>query len=257
MLVSKKQIFFYFLIGLFLISRPVQARVFMFEEETVAPFLKLRTGVSSIGTTPYRWQSATTYGGDKVDLMYGGEFGVYFRGPRLGLSLGVLVQSFDPVTGGKGFNASGTSLYSVDLSGIAYGPQVTFDYQLSKTEIYLWKLQVGGGYQYAKFDSTYTMTTTGQSLVGGQSQITETYKQEVPYVLLAISTEFKMSGTTTLSITGGYHYSFNKKWNYAGGGLNFAGTHQQGDSVTFEDSSTRPIDWSYPFLQMGFHFYTH
>ncbi len=227
----------------------------MFEEETVAPFLKLRTGVSSMGNAPFRWQSASQYSGDDVDLVYGGEFGVYLRTQGVGVSLGVLVHTFDPVTGAQGLNASGNRLYTVDVEGLAYGPQVVFDFHLTSTKSYLWKLMLGGGYQFAKLESSYNFTVTGQALVGGQSQLMETYKQEAPFALLAIGTEFHMSGTTTLSVTAGYHYSFSQEWKYDGGGQNFAGAHSQGDSVVFEDASAKNIDWSYPFLQVGFHFY--
>lgn len=187
--------------------------------------------------------------------MYGGEFGVYFRTSHFGLALGVLVHTFDPIAGGKGFNGASTQLYSVDVEGLAYGPQLAFDIQFAKTETYMWKLIFGGGYQFAKLESTYNFTATGQPLVGGLSQVTESYKQEAPFALLALSTEFMFSGTTTISVTAGYHYSFSQDWKYGEGGQNFAGGHSQGGDVVFEDSTMKPIDWSYPFLQVGFNFY--
>lgn len=240
---------------LLLTGQSALARVFMFDRESIAPYLKVRAGMSQMGNAPFRWQSASTYGGDDVDLIYGGEFGVYFRTHRLGLSLGVLVHTFDPVTGGSAFDSSGNSLFTVDVEGMAYGPQMTFDIQFAKTETYMWKLILGGGYQFAELESTYNFTATGQPLVGGQTQLTESYKQDAPFALLAISTEFVFSGTTTLSVTAGYHYSFSKDWKYGEGGQNFAGTHAQGGDVLFEDATSKTIDWSYPFIQMGFQFY--
>jgi hypothetical protein len=240
---------------IFLVQSYAGARVFVFEDESFAPYIQLRTGVSSMGEDPYRWQGATQYGGDSVDLMYGGEFGFYMRGSGFGLALGVLVHTFDPVTGGRGLNAAGTQLYSVDLEGLAFGPQIVFDYQFSSAESYVWKLLLGGGYQFAKIESTYSYTAAGQALNGGQASLAESYKQESMFALVGVSTEFMMSGTTTLSVTAGYHYNLNQEWNYGQGGQNFAGTHNQGASVVFEDGSAREIDWSYPFIQLGFHFY--
>ena len=207
-----------------------------------------------MGSAPYRWQSADNFGGDEVDLVYGGEFGLYLRGMGFGAAFGVLVHTFDPVSQGSAANG-GTSLYTVDVKGMAYGPQVAFDYQFVSTETYLWKLIVGGGYQFAKIENTYNFTAAGQALVGGQTSLAESYKQEAPFALLAISTEFVTSGTTTVSVTAGYHYSFSKDWKYGQGGQNFAGNHSQGDDVLFEDASSKTIDWSYPFLQVGFQFY--
>ncbi len=249
---TKKIFIFIFCLLFFQVS---YARVFMFEKETMAPYLQLRSGLSSMGSAPYQWQSAATFSGDEVDLIYGGEFGVYFRTHGVGVSLGVLVHTFDPVSGGRGQTASGVSLFSVDVEGMAYGPQVAFDLQFAQTETYLWKFIVGGGYQFAKIESTYSFTATGQSLAGGQSQLTESYKQDTPFAMLAISTEFLMSGTTTVSVTAGYHYSFSDEWKYGEGGQNFAGSHSQGGDVLFEDASTKDIDWSYPFVQVGFQFY--
>ncbi len=244
------------LIGLLsLFVNPGHARVFMFEEESVAPFVNLRTGVTSMGADPYRWQSAPSNSGDEVSFVYGGEFGVYFRGGSFGVALGVLVHTFDPVTGGKGFNAAGAELFSVASEGMAYGPSLQFDYQLSSTKTYLWKLLVGGGYQFMDIENTYSFSATGQSLVGGQSSLTESYKAAAPFVMLGVSTEFIMSGTTTISVTAGYHYSFASEWAYGEGGENFAGSHAQGDTAVFEDGTSRGIQWSYPFVQVGFQFY--
>ncbi len=239
----------------FLTVQPLEARVFSFENESVAPFINFRGGISSMGSQAFRWQSATSYSGDDVDFIYGGEFGLYLRGGSFGLSLGVLVHTFDPVSGGTASNASGTTLYTADVEGMAYGPQVVFDFLLTKDEGYLWKLLLGGGYQFAKIESTYNFTATGQALVSGQSTLTEIYKQEAPFALLGISTEFMLSGTTTINITAGYHYSLGDEWTYGAGGSNFAGSYSQGGKVNFEDGTSRPIDWSYAFIQLGFNFY--
>jgi len=248
--------FLSFIVFLFLIfSQHSYARVFMFDEESVAPYLNMRAGVTSMGSTPYAWQTTSAYTGDEIDLVYGGEFGIYFRGGSFGVGLGVLVQTFDPVTGGKGENISGTQLFSVDVEGLAYGPQITFDYQFASTDLYMWKLIFGGGYQFAKIESTYSFTATGQTLNGGQASLTESYKQDSAFAMLGLSTEFIMSGTTTLTVTAGYHYSLSKEWEYGQGGENFAGSHLQGGKVSFEDASVKPIDWSYAFIQLGFQFY--
>lgn len=240
---------------LFFLAESSQARVFSFEGESVAPYIGLRSGLSSMGSKPFEWQSATSYSGDDIDLLYGGEFGIYLRGESLGVSFGILVHKFDPVTAGVGTNAGGTNLFSVDMDGLAYGPNILFDYQFSRKPGYMWKFIIGGGYQFAKMESEYTFTATGQALVGGQTTLTESYKSDSPFAVMGVATEFMMSGTTTISLLFGYHYNFNKQWKYYGGGRNLAGVHSDGDSVLFEDGSAKELDWSYPFLQLGFQFY--
>jgi hypothetical protein len=238
-----------------LFSCPAQARVFNFENESVAPYLNLRGGMSGLGSAPYQWQSAASYGGDDVGFNYGGEFGVYFSLGALGLGLGMLVDSFDPVTGGTGADAGGSQLFTVNTEGISYGPHLFFDYILSAQPSSRWKLVVGGGYQYLKLENNYNFTTAGQALVSGQSSLLETYKTSALFATLGVATEFVMAGTTTMSILLGYHHSFAEQWNYDGGVTNFAGTNGPGAAVVFEDASTKTMDWSYPFLQLGFQFY--
>lgn len=223
--------------------------------ESIAPYLNLRTGLSPMASDSFSWQSVSSYSGDEVDLIYGGEFGIYFRGGGLGLGLGVLVHTYDPVTGGHGNNAAGTSLYTVDSKGMAYGPKLTIDYQFSQTPTYNWKFGVSGGYQFIKVENTYNMTTTGQALVAGQSTIDESLKTATPFAQVEIGTEFLLTKTTTMNVTLGYHHSLDSDWTYGEGGTNFVGTHSQGDKVLFEDGSRKLINWSYPFIQLGFQFY--
>lgn len=244
-----------FLLGPLFWALTGQARVFDFAQESVAPYINFRGGVSSMGATPYQWQSASTYSGDKVDLIYGGEFGIYLRGSRFGVALGLLVHTFDAVAGGRGLDASGTPLYTTTVEGVGYGPQVTFDYQISSMETYIWKVLVGGGYLSSKIESTYSMTATGQPLVGGQSSFTESYKQESLFAMFGMATEFTVGGTTTLTVTAGYHHSLGGDWKYGQGGENLAGSHSQGGKLLFEDGSAKNLDWSYAFVQVGFNIY--
>ena len=247
--------FHFLLLVLLAQTTPSWGRVFSFANETVAPYVNFRGGLSSMGADPFRWQSASTYAGDEVDLIYGGEFGIYLRGSTFGMAAGVLVHTFDPVAGGSASAAGGGLLYSADVEGISYGGQLVFDYQLSSNESYLWKIIFGGGYQFSKIESTYTMSTAGAALVGGQTSFTESYKQTAPFAVLGVSTEFPMAGTTTLTVTAGYHYTMGGNWEYGQGGQNFAGVHAQGDTVNLENGSAREIDWSYAFIQVGFNFY--
>lgn len=208
-----------------------------------------------MGNSPYRWQSATSYSGDDIDFIYGGEFGIYLRGGGLGVSFGILVHTFDPVAGGIGSDASGVPLYSVDMEGLGFGPSVTFDYQFSQTKTYLWKIIFGGGYMFNEIESRYSYTAAGQALMGTTPSVTESYKSQSPFAVLGFSTEFVLANTTTMNITAGYHYNLNSEWEYGEGGANFSGTHAQGDSLQFEDGALKPIDWSYYFVQVGFNFY--
>lgn len=231
------------------------ARIFSFENESIAPYLNIRAGMSGMGSAPYEWQSAGQYSGDDVGLIYGGEFGIYMRTQSLGLSIGLLVDTFDPVTGGSGSDSSGNLLYRVDVEGLSYGALINFDFTLSRAEGYLWKFFVGGGYQYLKLESVYTMSAAGQALVSGQSTFSESYKTAAPFGNIGVSTEFHMSGSTTMNVALGYHYSLASGWNHGQGVTNFAGSANQGDGVVLEDGSEKSMDWSYPYVQVGFQFY--
>jgi hypothetical protein len=247
--------FIFFISIYFLFLSESYGRVFSFENESIAPYFNLKAGLPTMGTTPIEWQSVDHYSGDKINFLYGGEFGVYIKGGALGMSLGILVDTFDPIRDGKGLDSAGTQLYSVNTTGIAYGPTLQFDYQISNIDNYLWKLMIGGGYQFSKIDNEYSYSSAGQILAGGQTSSIESYKSNSPFAVVGVSTEFLMSGTTTLSIMLGYHYNFQKNWKYSGGTQNVAGVQTDGSDVLSEDGTFKQINWSYPFLQMGFQFY--
>lgn len=233
-----------------------QARVFSFANETVAPYVHFRGGMSSMGNEPYRWQSASTYSGDEVDLVYGGEFGLHLRTPYgIGVSFGVVIDTIDPVEGAMAANGAGVNLFTVDTKALSYGGSVLFDYEFTQTPTFLWKFVFGGGYQFADIENTYTLSGTGQPLVGGQTSFTETYKADIPFAVVGLGTEMALSGSATISFLFGYRHALVDEWTYAGGGQNFAGVHGDGADVVFEDASKKTINWSYPFLQVGFNFY--
>lgn len=244
-------IFFSFL----LFSPLLQARVFSFENESVAPYLNFRGGMSQLENDPYAWQSAGQYSGDEFDLTYGGEFGLYLRGAGMGLRLGVLVQTFDGVNAAVGSRADGSALYSADSEGLLFGPSFSLDFQLAEQPTHLWKVVFGGGYQWGQFENDYTTTAAGQALVSGQSEFSETYKAQMFYAMVGIGTEIVLADETTIEFMFGYHHSFPVTWSYSGGGENFAGTHGPDDEVVFEDGGRKTLNLSYPFLQVGFQFY--
>lgn len=243
------------LIGVLLSAGMAEARVFSFGDETMAPYIGLRGGQSSLGRKPYEWQSASSYTGDEADLIYGGEFGIYFRGSTLGVGAGVVISTFDDISAGQGFNAGSTQLYTAQIEGLSYGPVLNFDIHFAEMGTSVWKVLIGGGYQFSEMEAQYSFTATGQPLVGGQVSLSEKYRNESLFATVGVGTEFLMSGTTTMQLMLGYHYNFNQEWSYDGGGQNLAGAHNSGDTVIFENGSAKKMDFSYPFLQLNFYFY--
>ncbi len=252
---QKRGLFLGLFFIIFLISLKSQARVFSFENESVAPYLNFRGGMSQLEEDPYAWQSASRYSGDKFDLTYGGEFGLYLRGAGMGLRLGVLVQTFDGVQAAQGLRTDGTALYSANSEGLLFGPAFSIDIQLAEQPTHLWKVVFGGGYQWGQFENNYSMTAAGEALVGGQSEFSETYKSQMFYAVAGVGTEIVLADETTIEFMLGYHHSFPVTWLYAGGGENFAGTHNGDDDVVFEGGARKTLNLSYPFLQVGFQFY--
>ncbi|MCB0377070.1 MAG: hypothetical protein KDD33_01130 [Bdellovibrionales bacterium] len=238
-----------------LFSLASQARVFNFGQENLAPYLVGRGGYSSINNQPYSWQQASTYAGDAIDLIYGGEFGVYFRGGIMNIGAGILVQTMDAVTGARISDGSGNLLYTVDTTAMVYGPTFVFEFELAGTPTAHWFLSLGGGYQWAKIENQYSYAATGQALVGGQTSATESYRSEMPFATAGFGYEFHLSGSTTMHFFAGYHYSQGAQWKYGEGGQNLAGGHNQGGDALLEDGTQRKIDWSYPYLQIGFRSY--
>jgi hypothetical protein len=236
-------------------SPTLEARVFSFEQESFAPFLNLRGGMSSMGYAPYDWQQVQGHGGGKADFIYGGEFGARWRSPHFAFSLGVLVQRLDAVRGVQGFDGFGASLFAAEAEALAFGPTAQLDIQLAQATTHQWKLFFGGGYQFAKHQTRYQLTSLGQSTWGLPGEVQETYKATIPHATFGIGAEFLMAKTTTMSLQLGYHHSISSAWTHGQNGTNMAGTYTEGAPVIFEDGTTKPINWSYAFLQIGFQFY--
>jgi len=237
-------------------STSVQARVFSFENESFAPYFAIQGGQSSTNHQPYTWQGTSTFLGDRFDFIYGSEFGVYFRTHSVGVRLGALVQKFDPVQGATGFNSLGDPLFSVESSGLSYGPIVQLDYQFAKTPLYHWMLLIGGGLQVAKMANNYNFTSVGQSLVNGQAAINETYKAQYSFATIGLGTEVLLAKTTTVSFILGYNHMIDPDWKYVTTGSSFAGPHTDGQALLLEDGTSKKINWSHLFLQVSFQFYT-
>ncbi len=252
---SLQKIIFILLTGIFLSSNS-QARVFSFDNESFAPYFAIQGGLPSTNHQPYSWQSTSSLIGDRFDFIYGGEFGVYFRTQSVGLRLGALMQKFDPVQGATGLNSLGDPLFSVESSGLSYGPIVQLDYQFAKTPHYHWMFLVGGGLQYAKMENSYNFTSDGQSLVNGQTAINESYKAQYSFATIGIGTEVLLVKNTTVSFILGYNHMFEPDWKYATTGSSFAGPHTDAQPLLLEDGTPKKINWSHIFLQLSFQFYT-
>ena len=231
----------------------LQARVFDFSKETVAPYVSARGGTSSIGTDTYSWQTPASYSGTTASLHYGGGFGISLRGESIGLQFGILVDTLNKIEAAKGLNASGAELYSVDSEALTYGGLFAINYQFKKMKTSMWKVTVGGGYQYAKVKNTYSATADGQA--AGINSVTESFLSEHPFAMASVGAEFHLSGATTLSLDLGYQYRLGNTWTYGEGGSNFAGAHNQGGNVVLENGSNKLIDWNYPYIEVTFRFY--
>jgi len=241
--------------ALLLFTQTALARVFDFEKESFSPYLNLRGGQTSMGTSPFAWHEVSTYGVREAKFIYGGEFGARWRSSTLGVSLGVLVQKLDPVLGAQAFDANSALLYTAETEALSFGPTLQLDIQFAKKTSHMWWLFLGGGYQFIKMQNSYQLTALGQTDFSLPAEVSETYRASIPFASTGVGAEFLFSKTTTISLQLGYHHSLSSAWTHGQNGSNFAGSYIEGSPVILQDGSEKNINWSYFFLQVGFQFY--
>ena len=241
-------------LALILLAKPSHARVFDFTMESVAPYFTMQGGVSSLGKSTYEWQTPASFTGAESDYLYGGEFGVLFRGGGFGFFTGVKVTTMADIEGVQAANGSSQTIYSVNSSAVSYAPLAGFLIQFAETKTSVFTVAIGGGYQWNKIENIYAMTAQGTSDTG-LSDFVEILKQEAAFMIATVGYEIHMSGSSTIGFDVGYHYTFPTDWFYGNTGTNLTGGYTQEGAVKLENGSAKEIDWSYPYFQIAFRFY--
>lgn len=238
----------FFFVCCFVYASTLHARAFNMKNESVGSYLLLSAGTSVVKTQAFANESvATSYDGE-VNNNYSGEFGVFFGGGPILMSLGMEIIQPPPL---KGVIAkqSGSQVYLMDSSIMSYAPKASLDLNLKTGGSYRVFVRGGAGYAFVQVKNdyssvalsagTHSVSMKGTSISYGGS----------------LGLELFMMDTTTFILQADYRVLRFKELKYSQDVTTFTGTYSSGDSVTDTTGAKRELDLSSTMMTMGFRFY--
>lgn len=233
------------------------ARVFDFNKENVAVYFGGSYGPSSqLKQTHFGDTSGTGTTIDKSVLTnYGGEYGVLFRSPKVGLRFSVELIKPATLTKAVGSDASGVKLYDFESSITALIPKVTLELNLKATDSWRSYITLGGGTATASFKNSYTFTTEGQTAFSSLADFSEEGTGTALLYDGGINFETLMNDTTTVAFSLGYRQLKILQYKYKSDVSNFSGAHTAGDKMVNDDGSDKTSTFSGAVVGLLFRFY--
>jgi len=239
-----------------------EARVFSFQDNWVAPYLRGTGGMSNIARDAYRNTSGTLtdFGNASVDYNFTAEFGFSFVFSdqfllRLGVE-GVKTQTI-AATG----NATGTTTNHMNIDSRISGMQpvanAEFSFPVKDNKRYF--IFVGAGWGDFKVANEYAITTDGQTDYGSVPSYKEVWQGDAISYQLGAGFEMHALDNVTLSVEAGYRMMNISDWTYAdtlqvirgGAATNIA----KGAKVTNNSGTAIELDLSGAFIGFMFRFY--
>jgi hypothetical protein len=235
-----------------------EARVFNYKDSTVAPYLRVTGGLSSLGQSAFKDSSGT---GTSVDgtskYSYGGELGLVLAiTPSFHMRFGAELMQSRPVTYAPGSSSSGTELFRLDSTMSVFNPNVTFEGVFKSTGATRYFGMAGVGLASLTLENKYAMTSAGTSALG-VSDFDEKMTGSAVESHLGVGFETLFTDNATFSMDLGYRYLIVKSLKYKSDVNNIvspSGVHA-GDPVLNSDGSARKLNLSGVNIGVSFRFY--
>ena len=246
----------YLVLGFFLlVSSHTHGRVFSFESENLATYLRGTAGLSAVDNTAFAASSGSgTSFTDQVKYNFSGELGFIFTHSGVSLRLGVEGLIPKEVEAASGTNSGGTELLTVTSENLGVIPianlEVAF-YELGST-----RLSAGGGVGYVTLSSknTYTITTDGQSALGVTDYVEEVSGSTIGGQIFGML-ESHFTDNVTVTAEVGYRYYKVSELTHDTDVTTINGTFAKGATAVNNDGTKREIDLSGLFVGLGFRIY--
>lgn len=243
------------LILILLIPGVASARVFDFNKETVAAYLRGTGTLSQVGDSAFGDSSgAATSTSDKVAYNFGGEFGAMFAlSQGVSFRLGLELYQAKPLPSVTGKNASDAELFSLKSTVFSWGPIGTLEVVALRGASYRGYLFGGAGYATVTMENEYTMTAQGVSdLVPSYTE-----KSEATAIFGAVGAglEAELADTTTIAVDMGYRYFPISKFTYKANETTIQGAKSKGGTVVNDDGKARSLDLGGITFSISLRFY--
>lgn len=228
-----------------------EARVFNINSEKFASYFLVTGATSQIKQNAFANEvnTTTTYSGGEVALNYTGEFGFLYSTPNVSVRFGFELykpSALKQVVANDGSNDT----YSLASDITGYAPKIGIELNLQKTNVYRSFIHayIGSGSVTLKNDYTilnfagvsdHSIDAKGSgSLYGG-----------------AIGVESHMTDTTTYIFEMGYRQLKFANMKYSKDVSTFSGGKNTGDPLTDTAGTARVLDFTGPYISLGFRFY--
>lgn len=248
-------IFGIFFIGL--ISLPLQARVFSFQEQNLSATLEGSFGPTLMSQDGFAANIGSSVSmKESLSYMQGGKIGfAYNLQEKLNLAFGLEVLKPLSITGASATNTSGSELYIFSSSALVLNPIFSLEYSYSKVGNVRYFFGLGAGMGQLTMDNKFEINSTGESELGVQSY-TEKLKGQAINGYMSIGLEAHFVDTSTFVIQAGHRlFKFHELKHGSAVNTYSEGSVAEGSTVYNADGSKRKLDFGGPFVSMGFRFY--
>ena len=242
-------------ISLFFIPCLASARVFDFNKETIAAYLRGTGALSQVGDKAFGDSSGSaTSTTDKVAYNFGGEFGAMFAVAQgVSFRAGLELYQAKPLPSVSGKNASGAELFSLKSTVFSWGPIGTLEVVALRGASTRGYLFGGAGYATVTMENEYTMTTLGASTL--VASYTEKSEATAIYGFAGAGFEAELADTTTIAADVGYRYFPVSKFTYKSNETTIQGAKTKGGTVVNDDGKTRSLDLGGVTFSVSLRFY--
>lgn len=248
----------YFILIIFIFPCLGSARVFDFQKQVVATYIRGSYGLNKLQKQAYKPGFPASvdfpdHGG--VNQAYSADFGFSLTTKNaFNIKLGVELLYPQLSKEVSGVNASGTQLLSVTSEVYSVIPQLNLEVFLEKTPKWRWFAGGGVGYAVATIKNTVSMTASGTSSLGVSDYIEEGTGWGLMSQLFT-GIEFPFFDNVALSLEAGYRiltvsqYSSNRDSTTALGGV------AKGNTLRNVDGTDRSTDLGGPWASATLRLY--
>ena len=257
MSVKPQDIFFLvFLWAVVFGASQAQAKVFSYNNQTFAAFVRGGSGLSRLGQDAYVHSSgaSTVFADDPVKFNLFGEVGLQIAMGSVNMRLGLeALRPKETLIEGK--NSSGTSLFTLTSGVFAYSPSVTFEFIYSVLGGVRFYSFLTASYSFVTLDNKYEMTAAGTTAFSPATSYTEKADGSAFGGMLGLGFETVFVDNATFSLDFGYRHLVVDNFKHKADGTVIGDMVAKGDTVMNHNGSARKLDLGGVSMGAIFRFY--
>ena len=238
-----------------LLAAPAEARKFDFKSERLATYMRGTLGYSYLSDKAFNGAGPAdvTYD-NKVDVNYGGEFGVLIAMGSINLRIAGELIIPKRLTDMSGTNASSVKMFTLDSRVQAIVPELILEYVAQSSPTSKILMGVGGGLAFVDVDNRYFFTAEGTAAYNLQD-FTQSARGTTNSFMGYIGWEFLFTDSVTMMLDLGYRQLVIDNLKYKNDHVGFNGSKRAGDPMVNVDGSVPRLDLGGPFGGLSFRFY--